>query len=75
MTYVLLFVDNDKQPRYLQGTLAEINKRLAELWEANEIDTEDWEYYSNYDLLYIEDGQLQKASSWEAMTVPQFTVT
>ena len=72
--YVLLFVDENKQPRYLQGTLAEINKRLAEMWEANEIDTDDWEYYSNYDLLAIEDGALTKVNRWELMNIPQFVV-
>ncbi len=72
--YVLMYVNQGKQPRYIQGSIAEINKRLAELWEDNEIDRDDWEFYSNYELLFIEDGELQKASSWEAMTVPQFTV-
>ncbi len=72
--YVLLFVDEGKQPRYLQGSIAEINKRLAELWETDEIDRDDWEFYSNYELLAIEDGALTKVNRWEAMAVPQFTV-
>ncbi len=72
--YVLMYVNQGKQPRYIQGTIAEINKRLVELWETDEIDRDDWEFYSNYELLFIEDGELQKASSWEAVTVPQFVV-
>lgn len=72
--YVLLFVDNDKRPRYLQGTLAEINKSLAKLWEANEIDADDWEYYRNYELLAIEDGVLTAVNRWDVKNVPQFEV-
>ncbi len=72
--YVLLFVDQSKQPRYIQGTVEEINKRLAELWEADEIDRDDWDFYSNYDLLAIEDGALTKVNRWELMNVPQFEV-
>ncbi len=72
--YVLLFVDENKQPRYLQGTIAEINTRLAELWEADEIDRDDWDFYSNFQLLAIEDGQLTPVEGWEAMNIPQFTL-
>jgi hypothetical protein len=29
--YVFLFVDNEARPRYLQGTLEEINKQIETL--------------------------------------------
>ena len=41
--YVLLFVDNTNQPRYIQGTLRDINRELRKCWEGDEIDHDDWE--------------------------------
>jgi hypothetical protein len=74
MTYVLLFVSNDHQPMFLQGSIEEINTQLRELWADDAIDRDDWEFYSSYNLLCIEDNKLETVNSWESVTVPQFVV-
>ena len=72
--YVLMYVNQDKQPCFIQGNMAEINERLRTLWLNDEIDQEDWEYYSNYNLLAIEDGQLTNVENWNQKILPHIEV-
>jgi hypothetical protein len=72
--YVLLFVDATNQPRYLQGTVAEINRQLRVIWRDNEIDPDEWEYRQNWLMLGVEDGRLTPMGNAECNHVPQFEV-
>lgn len=72
--YVLLYVNQDKQPCHIQGSMAEINERLRTLWLNGDILREEWEYYHTYDLLTIEDGQLTPVGNWEQAPIPHFNV-
>ena len=74
MTYVLLYVDQDMTPCYVQGSMAEINERLRTRWINGDIDSEEWEYRQNWQLLAIEDGQLTPLSNVACNTVPHFEV-
>jgi hypothetical protein len=74
MTYVLLYVNQDKQPCFIQGSMAEINDRLRTLWLNGDIDQEDWEYYHNWKLLGIEDGQLIDMENTECHSTPHIEV-
>ena len=74
MTYVLLYVDHDMIPCYVQGSMAEINERLRTRWINGDIDSEEWEYRQNWQLLAIEDGQLTRLSNVACNTVPHFEV-
>lgn len=72
--YVLLFVDNTNQPRYIQGTLRDINRELRKCWEGDEIDHDDWEYHQNWTLLGVEDGRLTPVERFVMNMVPQVEV-
>lgn len=72
--YVLLYVDTDNQPAYIQGSIDEINSRLRTLWRNEDIDAEDWEYHSNWQLLGIEDGGLTPIDRVECRNTPYFEV-
>lgn len=74
MTFVLLFVDQNKQPRFIQGTVDQINAELRELWQDNEIDRDDWGFYGNWKLLGIESDQIAEIESIECVLTPQFVV-
>jgi hypothetical protein len=74
MMYVLLYVDQDKQPCYIQGTMQEINDVLRTRWTNGDIDREDWEFYSNWQLLGMEDGQLTPMGNVECLNTPYFEV-
>ena len=74
MMYVLLFVDNTNQPRYLQGTLKDINRELQKAWEGGEIDHDDWEYNQSWELIAIEDGRLTPVERSVMNMVPQVEV-
>ncbi len=76
MTYVLLVVDADNKPRYLQGTLAEINAELRTLCANDEIDSDNWDFSSPWELLYIEDDRLTPTpvERVQCMSIPQFEV-
>lgn len=74
MTYVLLYVNTDMQPCYIQGTVEEINNRLRTLWVNGDIDPDDWEQYQNWQLLGIEDDQLTPLERVECKTLPHFEV-
>lgn len=72
--YVLLYVDAMNQPRYLQGTLREINRELRKAWEGHEIDQDDLEYHQNWTLLGVEDGRLTPIECCAMKMIPQVEV-
>ena len=72
--YVLLYVNTDSQPCYVQGTLEEINAHVHKAWVAGDIDREDWDFSAPFDLLCIEDGALTTVNHWEMTNIPQFMV-
>ena len=72
--YVLLYIDQDNKPCYIQGTMQEINDTLRTRWVAGDIDKEDWAYYANWPLLGIEDGQLTPVNRVDVNMVPHFEV-
>lgn len=74
MTYILLIVRDGQQPDYIQGTIEEINEALRAEMEIGSIDTDDWGYYQNWQLLAIEDGRLTTVNRYECRFVPQFSV-
>ena len=73
MTYVLMYLE-EQQPCFIQGTMEEINERVRTLWVNQSIDRDDWEFYSNWALLSLEDGVLTPVSNVECNTVPYFEV-
>jgi hypothetical protein len=73
--YVLIYTDSSNQPRYVQGTLAEINAHVHQEWVNGDIDQDEWDYVPPFEMLCIEDGRLTQVNSWEMTRVPQFTVT
>lgn len=72
--YVLLYVDKDLLPCYIQGTMAEINEKLHTRWVNGDIDKDNWEYPGYWQLLGIEDGQLTPMNHVNMNTVPHFEV-
>jgi hypothetical protein len=72
--YVLIFTDEYQNPRYIQGDLDEINEEFRALWEAGEIDHDEWELKEPWQLLGIEDGRLTPMGNVEVVRVPQFEV-
>jgi hypothetical protein len=72
--YVLLYVNDDKQPCYIQGSVEEINARLRTLWMNGDIDRDDWDYHQNWKLLGIEDGVLTPMGNVECSSAPYFQV-
>lgn len=72
--YILLYVDQDMRPAYIQGTVEEINERLRTLWMNGDIDKDEWDYRSNWQLLGVEDGVLTPMSNVDCNTVPHFEV-
>lgn len=74
MTYVLLYVDDNRQPCTIQGTLDYINNQLRELWVGNDIDHDDWNYYENWKLMGIEDNRLTTVTVADCVMIPQIVV-
>lgn len=74
MTYVLLIVRDGQPPDFIQGTIEEINEALRCAIENGSIDTDDWDFYQNWQLLAIEDNRLTMVSHYECRSVPQFSV-
>lgn len=72
--YVLLYVDQNSQPCYIQGSMDEINKAMRTVWVNGDIDHDDWEYSQNWELLGIEDGQLTPMEGASCSVVPHFEV-
>lgn len=72
--YVLLYVNCDKQPCYIQGSIEEINDALRTRWMKGDIDGDYWEFFNNWQLLGIEDGQLTPINTFECGNVPYFEV-
>jgi len=74
MTYVLLYVNTDMQPEFIQGTVEEINERLRTLWINGDIDRDDWEFRSPWQLLGVEGDQLTPMERVECNSIPHFEV-
>jgi hypothetical protein len=72
--YVLLYIDTDNQPSFIQGSITEINEQLQTRWLNHDIDRDDWEQYDNWQLLGFEDGRLTRIGNVECSTVPHFEV-
>ena len=72
--YVLIYVNTDGQPCYFQGTMEEINAHVRIQCGLGNIDREDWQFTTPFDLLCIEDGALTPVTSWEMTNIPQFWV-
>lgn len=74
MTYVLLYIDSDNHPDYIQGTIEQINEQVQTLWINGEIDREDWEQCDRWQLLGIEDGLLTPMNRVECTRIPYLEV-
>lgn len=74
MTYVLLYVNTDKQPCYIQGSVEEINEQLRTLWLNGDIDRDDWRCCTPWEMLGIEDGRLTPMGNVDCATIPHFEV-
>jgi hypothetical protein len=72
--YVLLFTDECQNPRYIQGSIEEINAEFRVLWNEGVIDRSEWDGKEPWQLLGIEDGRLTPMSNVDADRVPQFEV-
>ena len=72
--YVLIYVNIEGQASYVQGTIEEINAHIRSECEGGNIDREDWQFTTPFDLLCIEDGALTPVNSWEMTNIPQFWV-
>lgn len=70
--YVLLYVDVNKQPCYIQGSMEEINSQLRTLWMNHCIDRYDWDLYDNWQLLGVEDGCLTPMNRVDCVNIPYF---
>lgn len=69
--YVLIFVDADNRPQYLQGTITAINTELKKLWENGDIDREDWDFNQPWDLLVVRGGMLVEVENAAMGGIPQ----
>ena len=69
MTYVLIYVNIDMQPEFIQGTVQEINERLRTLWINGDIDRDDWEFRAPWRLLGIEGDQLTQMGNVECNSI------
>lgn len=74
MTYVLLYVNQDQKPCYIQGTVEQINNKLRTLWLNGDIDPDDWEFHGSWEMLRIENDELTPIEHVEVTNVPQFDV-
>jgi hypothetical protein len=72
--YVLLYVDSNNEPGYIQGTVEEINTRLRTLWMNGDIDRDEWEFRQPWQLLGIEDEGLTPIERVECSHTPYFEV-
>lgn len=72
--YVLLYVDSNNEPGYIQGTVEEINTRLRTLWMNGDIDRDEWDFRQPWQMLGIEDGALTPIESVECSHTPYFEV-
>lgn len=72
--YVLLYVDSNNEPGYIQGTVEEINTRLRTLWMNGDIDRDEWEFRQPWQMLGIESGGLTPIERVECSHTPYFEV-
>jgi hypothetical protein len=54
--------------------MREINEVLRTRWMNGDINQDNWEYYSNWQILGIEDGQLTPMGNVECLNTPYFQV-
>ena len=73
--YVLLYVDQDSQPGFVQGSLDEINERLRTLWMNGDIGQDEWELSGKWELLGIKDGRLTPIRNCNFLYIPHFEVS
>jgi hypothetical protein len=72
MFYLLVIMGNN-QPAVIQGSLDEINSRLMQMFKDGDIDREDWDFYSNFALMEMGEGnRLTLVKGWECLPIPQF---
>lgn len=72
--YVLLYINAEHEPCFIQGTMAEINDKLRTRWINGDIDKDDWAYSDRWQLLGIEDGMLTPMGNVECTVTPHFEV-
>lgn len=72
--YVLLYVDSDGMPCYIQGSMDTINETFRTRWVNGDIDKDEWEDGNNWQLLGVEDGLLTPMNHVAMATVPHFEV-
>lgn len=72
--YVLLYVDSDRMPCYIQGSMDAINETFRTRWVNGDIDKDEWECCDNWQLLGIEDGLLTPMNHVNVNVVPHFEV-
>jgi len=71
--YVLLYVNRDNHPSYIQGSIEQINEQLITIWADGAVDTYDWDC-GPWQLLGMEDGQLTPMANVTCTLVPHFEV-
>ena len=72
--YVLLYINQDNQPCYIQGSMEHINATFRNIWTDGDVDMEEWAYQEPWQLLGIEDGLLTPMASVTSNMVPHFEV-
>ncbi len=72
--YILLYVNQDNQPCYIQGSMEHINETFRSIWTDGDVDREEWGYQEPWQLLGIEDGRLTPMSNVTGIIAPHFEV-
>jgi hypothetical protein len=72
--YVLLYVNQDNQPCYIQGSMEHINAAFRNIWIDGDVDREEWGYQEPWQLLGIEDGRLTPMYNVTGIIAPHFEV-
>lgn len=72
--YVLLYINQDNQPCYIQGSMEHINAAFRNIWTDGDVDREEWAYQEPWQLLVIEDGRLTPMSNVTGNIAPHFEV-
>lgn len=74
MRYVLIYVDSENMPQYLQGSIDEINAKVHTLWANGDLDRDDWEFREPWHLFGIEGDQLIEMEQATCTKIPHFEV-
>lgn len=72
--YVLLYVNQDNEPCYIQGSMEYINAAFRNIWAGGGVDREEWAYQEPWQLLGIEDGELTPMANVTGIIAPHFEV-